>query len=76
MNDTIVQAVQEKILNEKDRRIIRCVKCGHFLMELLSNYCIVKVLCRQSECKTYNHIKICGEKMEISLEEKRDIVRA
>ena len=68
--------VQEKILNEKDNRIIRCVRCGHFLMELLSNYAVIKVLCRQSECKTYNHIKIYGDKMEISLEEKRDIVRA
>jgi phage FluMu protein Com len=68
-------AEKKVVLNEADKKIIRCQKCGHFLMEAICPLGYFKVLCRQSECKTYNHITIEKDRISITLEPKKDIAK-
>ena len=64
------------ILNEKDdKKIIRCQSCGHFLMEMICTKGYFKILCRQSDCKNYNHINVNGGQINYELEKKKDMVR-
>ena len=69
----------EVVLNEKDKLTLRCLKCGHFLMEIITENAWLKVLCRTSECKYYNFITIWIDndkrKVNIDLEQKKEGIK-
>jgi phage FluMu protein Com len=68
-------AKNEVTLDEKDKRVLRCQKCGHFLAEVIIPVGIIKILCRQNPCKTYNIITINNGIINIRLEEKKDVIK-
>jgi phage FluMu protein Com len=62
------QAPQKKSLN------IRCLACGHFLLEIVTDTAAIKTLCRQARCKTVNYVVINNGNVNCSIEEKRKIM--
>jgi len=63
-------------LQEDKKFIFRCLRCGHFLQEVVTNVGQFRILCRQSECKTYNIIYVhSASRVTIDLEPKKDLIK-
>jgi phage FluMu protein Com len=53
---------------------IRCLSCGHFLLEIITETAVIKTLCRQARCKTVNYVVIDKGQVHASVEEKRKVL--